>query len=212
MKLVAEKIFNACFLTPYSHLIASNLIFLLSLHRTLQTMRIMTVKGAMPTIPEEDNDKPRKPRKKRKPPVMLKHQTEDFDQDPAALVRYLKELAAVDLRDEWEREGDDEDNDDSTSESPAAGSSSKVKEPEDNDASTSESPAAGSSSSKGKPKKRRTNKHKTHVGNRPPFIKNRPPKPGEVGYETFVPEYFTMGELEDGFCTQWEYVFHHRMT
>ena len=193
----------------------------------------MTECGAMPTIPEEDGNKPRK---SRKPPVTLKDQTEDFKVDPASLALYLQELAAVDLRNEWERESDDKDHDASTSESPAAGSSSKGKEPKDNDASTSESPAAGSSSaskrkesedhdastsecpaagsssSKSKPKRRRTNKHKTYVGNRPPFVKHKPPRPGEVGYDTFVPEFFTVSELKDGFCAQWEYVFYHRMT
>ena len=147
----------------------------------------MTQRGTMPTIPEEDGNKPRK---SRKPPVTLKHQTEDLKGDPASLAQYLADLEALDLRNEWERESDDD----------------------DHDAPTSECPAAGSSSSKRNPKRRRTKKHKTYVGNRPPFIKNKPPRPDEVGYDTFVPEFFTHGELQDGFCAEWEYVFYHRMT
>ena len=171
----------------------------------------------MPPIPEEDDGKPRTSSATRLH-AMSMNQTEDFDESPAALAQYLKELADVDLRGEWGCESDDEsgieDNDTSTSQLPSAGSSSwKRKQPEDNEDSTSEPLAAGSSSScKRRPKRCRTNKHKTHVGNRPPFIKNRPPKRGEVGYDTFVPEYFTMGELEDLFFAKWEYVFHHRMT
>ena len=121
--------------------------------------------------------------------------SEDIDASEDAQSTYLEALAAIDLRDEWDSDDDDE-----------SGT--------EDDSTTSKSPAAGPSSSCRPSKKARTNKHKTSKPprNRAPFIKNEPPKPGDPGCETFVPEYFTMGELEDQFSATWEYVFDHRMT
>ena len=67
------------------------------------------------------------------------------------------------------------------------------------------------------PKKPRTNKHKCRSKakvpkNRPPLIKNKPPQRGSPEWETFVPEFFTMGEAEELFSAEWQYVFEHRVT
>ena len=78
-------------------------------------------------------------------------------------------------------------------------------------------PVAGASQSATKPtpKSPRTNKHKRKrkvTKNRAPFIKNKPPEPGSPESETFVPEYFSMSEVEDLFSAEWQYVFEHRVT
>ena len=114
-------------------------------------------------------------------PIANREFTEDFDTSDEAQANYLRDLATIDLRDVMDSSTDDE---------PGA----------DDEATASDVPVAGPSS-----KKPRTNKRK--IKNRAPFIKNKPPKPGSADYASFVPEYFTMRELENQFSAVLEYVF-----
>ena len=116
--------------------------------------------------------------------------------DPAQQEAYVQELVGLDLREEWDSDSDGEDDtehDSAASDPPAAGSSAS-------------SEPSSSSPSEPASKKYRSGR------NRPVFVKTKPPKRGEIGYEMYVPDHFTMAELESDFCATWEYVFEHRVT